>query len=96
MSPPTLIFGQGDRDAYTLRKVAEPRLTLVFECRNCRKVSRADLLDLVARYGPEAQLGDMRPQGRCSRCGKRAADLLMKAPGYPPQRGWWARPPVGR
>jgi hypothetical protein len=91
--PPKLVFGPDDRDDYTLRRIVELRLSLVFECRNCRKISQADLLDLIGRYGPSAKLGDLRPKGKCSRCGKRAADVLLKAAGTPAKRGWWPRPP---
>jgi hypothetical protein len=44
------LFGADDRDRYTLRKVAELRLIVVFECRNCR-LSQADVLGLIERYG---------------------------------------------
>jgi hypothetical protein len=93
MSTPKLVFGPDDIAEYTLRKVAELRLLLAFECRHCRKFSQPDFLDLVGRHGPNAKIGDLQRKGRCTRCGKRAAEVLIKAPGTPAKRGWWPRPP---
>src|SRR5271155_1235362 len=90
-----LVFGPEDREGYTLRKIADLRLMLAFECRNCHKLSQPDFLDLVARYGPNATIGELRPRAKCSRCGKRTADVLLKSPGTPRERGWEPRPPSG-
>jgi hypothetical protein len=90
---PRMVFGPEDRDRYTLRQVAELGLVIVFECRNCLKCSRADLLDLIARYGTTATLGELRRKARCNRCRKREADVLMREPTKRKDAGWWPRPP---
>ena len=90
---PRMVFGQGDRDLYTLRQVAELGLALFFECRNCWKTSRADLLDLIARYGTTATLGELRRKARCNRCRKCEADVLMREPGNRKDAAWWPRRP---
>jgi bacterioferritin-associated ferredoxin len=76
---PRLVFGSDDRDQYTLRRVSDLGLTVAFECQNCRKVSQKDVLELIERYGLGTRLGDLRPKAKCSRCGRRAAEVLMRA-----------------
>jgi hypothetical protein len=76
--------------------VAELRLILVSECRNCRRLSQVDVLALIERYGTHATLGETRQKGRCHVCKKRAADLLMWEPGSRKDLGWWPRPPHAR
>jgi hypothetical protein len=61
---PRVVFGQEDRDRYTLRQVAELRLVFVFECRNCRKVSEVDVLGLIERYGASVTVGEIRDKAR--------------------------------
>jgi len=88
-----IVFGQADRDRYTLRQVVELRLLVVFECRNCRKVSEVDLLGLIERYGASATLGEIRTKARCRICKKQSADVLMREPGWRKDTGWCPRPP---
>jgi hypothetical protein len=90
---PHLAFGPEDRDHYTLRQVAELRLGLAFDCRNCGKFTSLDVLTLIERYGAATELGNLRPKARCSRCGKQAADVLTRVPGVRGERAWWPRPP---
>jgi len=90
---PKVVFGPDERDEYTLRRVAELQLSIAFECRNCHKISQREVLDLIELYGLTTKLGDLRPKARCSRCGKRAADILMRSPGLRGARAWWPRPP---
>jgi hypothetical protein len=87
---PHLAFGPEDRDRYTLRHVAELRLGLAYDCRNCGKFTSLDVLTLIERYGAATEL---RPKARCSRCGKRAADVLTCVPGVRGERARWPRPP---
>jgi hypothetical protein len=56
---PRLTFGADDRDQHTLRRVADLGLVIAFECRNRRKVSQRDQLELIL----DAKLGDLRPKG---------------------------------
>ena len=44
---PHVIFGPDERDGYTLRDVAERRLLLMLECRNCHRLSQLDVLELI-------------------------------------------------
>ncbi|GEM_PF-5268783 len=90
---PTLVFGPGDRDGYTLRKVAELRLTLAFECRNCRKIAQEDILELIEKHGLAAKLGDLRRRAKCTRCNRRAADILLRQPGVRGDKAWRPHPP---
>ena len=90
---PRLVFGQEDRDRYTLRRVLEIGLTVAFECRSCRKISQMVVLDLVERYGMTTTLGELRSKAVCSRCGKRVADVLTRQPGVRGERAWHPRPP---
>ncbi|PWB63219.1 MAG: hypothetical protein C3F17_09860 [Bradyrhizobiaceae bacterium] len=92
-SMPRMVFGPGDRDRYTLRQVAELGLAIVFECRNCRKASRADMLELIGRYGTDTTLGELRRKARCNRCRKREADVLMRQAEGRKDLDWWPRPP---
>ena len=92
---PRLVFGQDDRDQYTLRRVVELGLTVAFECRNCQKISQRNVLDLIERYGMTVKIGELRPKAVCSRCGKRQADILMRERGIRGARAWWPRPPRG-
>ena len=82
-----------DPETFTLRDVIERRMTLVFECANCRKVSQVDTLNLAMRCGPEALVQAVRFRARCTRCGKRRARPLLKDPTAPEVRAWWPRPP---
>lgn len=90
---PQLVFGPDQRDRYTLRDVAERRLVLMLECRNCHRLSQLDVLELIARYGTQATLKDIRFKGRCRRCKHRSADVLMREPGSRKHEGWWPRGP---
>jgi hypothetical protein len=90
---PSLVFGPEDRDKYTLRHVVELRLGLAFDCRNCGKFTSLDVVLLIERYGAAMRLGDLRPKAKCSRCGKRTADVLTHLPGVRGARAWWPRPP---
>ena len=95
-NPPTmprLVFGQEDRDGFTLRRVLELGLTVAFECRSCRKISQVVVLDLVERHRLTTTLGELRLKAVCSRCGKRVADVLTRQPGVRGDRAWHPRPP---
>ena len=91
--PPTLFFGQGERDQYTLRRVVELRLAVAFECKNCRHLSQFDVLDLIDRHGLSTKLGDLRRRARCTYCKKRVAEILLQQPGIRGGRSWWPHPP---
>jgi hypothetical protein len=93
---PQLAFGQEDRDRLTLRQVLELGLTVVFECKSCRRVSQTIVLDLAERHGLATTLGELRGKAVCSRCGKRVADVLTRTPGVRGSLAWWPRPPTGR
>jgi len=41
------------------------------ECRRCKIIVRVDLEVMARRLGPQAQVRDIRPRLRCSRCGSR-------------------------
>jgi hypothetical protein len=90
---PHLAFEKEDRDRYTLRQVAELRLGLAFDCRNCGKFTSLDVMALIARYGATTPLSKLRSKAKCLRCGKRAADVLTRMPGVRGDRAWWPRPP---
>jgi hypothetical protein len=80
-------------ETFTLRDIVEERIGLYFECANCGRVTPADVLTLVARFGPESLLEPIRFRARYSRCGKRRARPLMR---FPLTRGvdeWWPVPP---
>lgn len=90
---PHVVFGPDERDGYTLRDVAERRLLLMLECRNCHRLSQLDVLELIARYGTDATLKEIRTKGRCGRCKHRVADVLMREPHARKHEGWWPRGP---
>jgi hypothetical protein len=91
--PLTEVWGIAERDRVTLRQVIELRLTLVFECRNCKHVSQFDVLGLVERFGADAPLGAIRRRGKCRLCKHRHAELLMKLPGPRSREKWWPHAP---
>jgi hypothetical protein len=90
---PRLVFGDADRDRYTLRRVIELRLVVVLQCRNCRHVSQFDAIGLVERYGAEGTLGTIRRKALCRICRHQDADILMKVPSPRSKEVWWPRPP---
>ncbi len=55
-----------------------------------------DVLDMIARYGTNATLGEIRSKARCHVCKKRQAEVLMREPGSRKDFGWWPRPPHAR
>jgi ribosomal protein L44E len=80
-------------DKLTLRDLVEQRIGLYFECANCRRLSPVDLLDLVAKFGPDSRVEPIRFKAKCSTCGKRRAKPLYR---YPLRKGldeWWPHPP---
>jgi hypothetical protein len=56
-----------DDDKWTRRHVIEHG-ALAFECGNCRHLAQVDVLDLVAKFGPEAIVGVIRVRMVCRRC----------------------------
>jgi hypothetical protein len=78
----------------TLRDIVEQRITLYFECANCGRVTPADVLILVARFGPESRLEPIRFRARRSRCGKRRARPLLRFPLWRGAGEWWQRLPL--
>lgn len=93
---PMLVFGPDDRDAYTLRRVAELRLTVALECPNCRRVLQLDILDLIGRFGTSETVGAVRRRARCSLCKHKGAAALLRFPGIRGDKAWSPRPPLGR
>jgi len=80
-------------ETFTLRDLVEQRIGLYFECANCGRLTPVDVLDLVARFGPESRLEPISFRARCSRCGKRRARPLLR---FPLRKGldeWWPRSP---
>jgi nitrite reductase (NO-forming) len=53
------------------------------------RISQADVLALIERYGANATLGEIRGKARCHVCKKRQADVLMREPGSRKDFGWW-------
>jgi len=76
-----------------LRKVAELRLAVAFECRNCRHIAQCDVLDLIGEHGLDMKLRDLRRRARCERCKKRVAEILLRQVGIRGGRAWWPHPP---
>jgi hypothetical protein len=93
---PELVFGPDERNKYTLRRIVELRLGLAFDCRNCGKFAKIDVLTMIERYGAAALLGALQAKAKCSRCGKRAAEILTHDPGLRGDRAWGPRPPGAR
>lgn len=76
----------------SLRDLVERRVVLFFECSNCYRLTPVDLLDLIARFGPDSRLEPIRFKARCTRCGKKRAKPLLQFP--PLRKGtWWPAPP---
>ena len=57
-----------DVDKWTLRLVVQ-RGILAFECRNCSHLSQLDVLELIARFGADAIVGDVLDVGCVDRVG---------------------------
>lgn len=89
-----LVFGQRERDSFTLRQVVERRLSLVFECTNCRRICKVDMLSLIARYGSETTIGTVRRRTWCTLCKHQVADALFRVPGFRSDQKWMPRPPM--
>jgi hypothetical protein len=70
-------LSERDVDKWTLRLVVE-RGTLVFECRNCRHLYEVDVLEMVARFGPDALVGGVRSRMVCRQCQKRRVRSLVR------------------
>lgn len=83
-------------ETYTLRDLVDRRITLFFECANCLKAAQIDVLEMIARFGPESRLEPIRFKARCSRCGKRRARPLLRLPILRGDAAWWPMPPGAR
>ena len=94
--PPDVIRDQSDRDAITLRAVVDMRMTLVAECRNCRRTSQVDVLDMIGRLGVAATIGTLRSKCRCELCKETDPYILMRRKDVRGDKAWSPRPPVGR
>jgi hypothetical protein len=70
-------LNERDVDKWTLHLVVE-RGTLVFECRNCRHLSEIDVLEMIARFGTDAQVSSVRARMVCRQCHKRRVRSLVK------------------
>ena len=66
-----------DVDKWTLRQVIE-RGTLAFECQNCGHLAQLDVLDLIARFGPEGSVAKVRAKTVCRMCGRRRVRSLVR------------------
>jgi hypothetical protein len=51
---PKEFWGLAERDRVTLRQVIDLRLTLVFECRNCKHIAQSDWWNISAPTLPWA------------------------------------------
>jgi hypothetical protein len=49
-------------------------------CSHCQKIGYQDLLDLVAKFGPNTNLGQLRRRAICGRCHRRNVIVLTKLP----------------
>jgi hypothetical protein len=78
---PDLIRDQSDLDAITLRAVVDMRMALVAECRNCRRVSQVDVLDMIGRLGVAATIGALQSRRRCELCKATDPYILMRQKG---------------
>jgi len=73
---PLIDFGERDVDKWTLRTVVE-RGALAFECGKCWHLAQLDVLELVARFGPEMPVGSVRARTVCRMCkGRRVRSLV--------------------
>src|SRR6266576_862441 len=72
-----------DVDKWTLRVVVE-RGALAFECRKCWHLAQLDLLELVARFGPEMLVRERARKNRVSDVW-RAARAVARSPESRPE-----------
>jgi hypothetical protein len=93
---PDLVRDQADRDAITLRAAIDMHMALVAECRNCRRVSQVDVLEMIGRLGAAATIGTLRSKCRCELCKTTDPYILMREKGVRGDKAWSPRPPVGR
>lgn len=80
-------------ESFTLRKLSESNIALVFECARCWKASQMDILGLIGRFGPESLVDPICRKARCSRCGRLRPRPLLKFPVFRGDLAWWPRPP---
>jgi hypothetical protein len=66
-----------DVDKWTLRQVLE-RGALAFECQNCGHLAQIDVLELVARFGPDKPVATVRAKTVCRMCGGRRVRSLVR------------------
>ena len=81
-----------DVDRWTLRQVLE-RGTLAFECRKCAHLAQLDVLDLVARFGPEMPVARVRAKTVCRLCGGRQVRSLVRLKVGRKELAWVPVPP---
>jgi hypothetical protein len=67
---------------WTWRHVIEHG-ALAFECGNCRHLAQVDVLDLVAKFGPEAIVGLIRVRMVCRRCWEATSSVAGTAESRP-------------
>lgn len=85
-------LAERDVDKWTLRQVVE-RGALAFECLKCWHLSQLDLLDLVARFGPEAPVGSVRAKTVCHVCKGRRVRSLVRLTAGRKDLAWVPVPP---
>ena len=85
-----LVFGPDQRDRYTLRDVAERRLVLMLECRNCHTARAMDLTKQNPRAAQIHQRYLLTGQRTCIDCHKGIAHELPDMAGALP--GWSESP----
>ena len=77
----------------TLRDLFEDRMMLFFECTRCERLSRTDVLDLACYHGADVTVGKLAKKARCTRCGTRKAEPLLRLPYGRGDFPWLPRPP---
>ena len=89
---PIIDLNDRDVDKWSLRHVLDQG-ALAFECRNCWHLAQVDVLDLVARFGPDALVGKVRQRMVCRRCGTRRVRSLVRLKVGRKDRAWVPVPP---
>lgn len=82
--------------ATTLDDVAKAPGSLHLDCRGCRHHMAVDVKGLAMRFGGFLNLGMIKGRARCSRCGRRDADVLFHDHTLRGDKGWWPHAPMGR
>jgi hypothetical protein len=85
-------LSERDVNKWTLQQVVE-RGALAFECRKCWHFAHVDVPELIARFGADTVVREVRAKTRCSVCFGRSVRSLVRLTAGRQELTWVPVPP---